>query len=259
MKFAEQKKLGPPGFDLNAVADALQLAVLGCPLLGPEFSATFPDTSSNKTTDMGTAPKWYRPPAVGAARVTVATFYVDAESGNDHNVGSKAAPFRTVSAAVAASRKTRQTHNRSEPIRQRPHQRPGLQQDKQLPPPDERQRHAGIQIYLTRGQTHWLEQTLKLGPADSSLSFSPTPAVAAAASAATGRLTDRVAGQPSFLAAPVVSGGILIPASVKWTPHDVKAGKNIWAADLSSLGVSDVPGLRLDGERVVRARLEPHL
>jgi hypothetical protein len=254
MKFAEQKKLGPPGYNLNAVADALQLAVLGCPVLEPELI----EKSGSDATDIDAAPKWYRPPAVRATRVA-ATFYVDAENGNDHNVGSKAAPFRTVAAAVVASRKTRKTLDRSKPIRQRPHQWPTLHQDKhhQLPPPDGERQRQRIQIYLAGGQTHWLEQTLKLGPADSSLSFSSTLAVAAAASAATGRLADRVAGQPTFVA-PVVSGGILIPGSVQWTPHDVKAGKNIWAADLSSLGVRDVPGLRLDGERVVRARSEPH-
>eukprot|EP00662_Eupelagonemidae_sp_cell21_P023862 gene23862-43345_t len=52
--------------------------------------------------------------------------------------------------------------------------------------------------------------------------------------------------------APEVSGGA--PLSPQWRPHDTTAGRNIWVADLSAAGLADVPGLRLNGERVVRAR-----
>jgi hypothetical protein len=83
------------------------------------------------------------------------------------------------------------------------------------------------------GTTHYITSPLTLTPAHNGLTISTRPG-------------DDAPG--------TISGGVLIPKTMVWTPHDVSGGKNIWVADLSSLQLKDVPGLRLDGDRVVRAR-----
>ena len=51
-----------------------------------------------------------------------------------------------------------------------------------------------------------------------------------------------------------ISGGAPLPAGLVWTPVNVSGGANVWAADLSRTQFADVPGLRIDGARLVRAR-----
>jgi hypothetical protein len=83
---------------------------------------------------------------------------------------------------------------------------------------------------VLRGGTHWLSETLVLTPADSGLSLR------------------------SYSGENVtVSGGVPL-SSLEWKPHDRTAGRNIWVADMAHLGLSRIPGLRLDGERVQLAR-----
>ena len=83
---------------------------------------------------------------------------------------------------------------------------------------------------LLRAGNHWLTETLVLTPADSGL---------------------RIAGYGHEEA--IVSGGVPL-TGLEWQSHDKTHGRNIFVADLSSFALNDVPGLRLRGERVVRAR-----
>lgn len=83
---------------------------------------------------------------------------------------------------------------------------------------------------VLRAGTHWLSQTLVLTPADSGLTLR------------------------SYSGESVtISGGVPL-SFLDWKPHDQTAGRNIWVADMTKAGLSRVPGLRLDGERVQLAR-----
>lgn len=85
---------------------------------------------------------------------------------------------------------------------------------------------AGRAVVL-RGGTHFLEDTLYLGPEHSGLI---------------------IAGHPGEQAE--VSGGKKL--KVAWKPYST-TGANIWVADISGQ-VDDVPGLQIDGARATRAR-----
>jgi hypothetical protein len=56
-------------------------------------------------------------------------------------------------------------------------------------------------------------------------------------------------------AMPTISGAIPL-GTLEWKPHDITGGRNIWKATIEAgvLPSNDIPGLRLNGERVVRAR-----
>ena len=52
-----------------------------------------------------------------------------------------------------------------------------------------------------------------------------------------------------------ISGGAPLPAAVAWAPVNVSGGgANVWRADLGGTQFAQVPGLRLGGARLVRAR-----
>jgi len=99
---------------------------------------------------------------------------------------------------------------------------------------------AGAAVVL-RGGTHFLEETLHLGPQHSGLTISTHPGENAQ-----------------------ISGGKLLDVSWKpynvWPGHDQDTSRstkspnpNIWVADVRRQ-VSDVPGLQIDGVRATRAR-----
>ena len=91
------------------------------------------------------------------------------------------------------------------------------------------QTKSGGLTVLLRGGTHYLKDTLTLGPQHSNLTLAAYP------------------GEK-----PVVSGGKQL--NVQWKPYNVKAGgPNIYVADVKGQ-VTDVPGLQINGERATRAR-----
>ena len=228
-------------------------------------------------------------PLSAAPRVGAAAWFVDAVAGSDANAGTQAAPFKTVAAALAASRAS-----------------PG----------------AANQIVLRAG-THFLAATAVLGPQDSGLTVQAFPGEEAWVSGgvALPPLTwapDNVSnssgvatwqtfpGQNAVFASP--PGTVLFGktpdapsceaackasfaadgACTIWTWHDktvepeyqldcyfleapgtwkpvAEAGhtsgrragppsSNVWVASLAGAGVAGVPGLRLDGARLTRAR-----
>eukprot|EP01048_Picozoa_sp_COSAG05_P022401 COSAG05_NODE_4467_length_1502_cov_1.556664_1_plen_354_part_10 len=92
---------------------------------------------------------------------------------------------------------------------------------------------AGPRTVVLRGGTHFLPETIYLGPQHSELTLMSHPGEKA-----------------------VVSGGKPL-TGLKWTkaPNPARsdlADANIWVADVT--GVSDVPGLQIDGARATRAR-----
>ena len=89
---------------------------------------------------------------------------------------------------------------------------------------------GGRNTILLRGGTYFLPETLVLTAQDSGLTLQGAP------------------GEEAWLS------GALPLANVTWRAVDVAPPHNIWAADLSALGVASAPGLRLGGERLVRAR-----
>ena len=91
-----------------------------------------------------------------------------------------------------------------------------------LPPA---QRPAAI---VLGGGNHVLEATLELGPEHSNITFVSAPGEQA-----------------------VVTGAV--PLSLKWSPFDHSQGKNIFVADVPP-SVDDIPGLRVNGGRAIRAR-----
>ena len=50
-----------------------------------------------------------------------------------------------------------------------------------------------------------------------------------------------------------MSGGRPL-SNLEWTSVNTSNGANIWAADVSSAGVEEIPGLQIDGIRATRAR-----
>ena len=88
--------------------------------------------------------------------------------------------------------------------------------------------HKDATIQL-RGGTHYLGATLELGPADSWLTIANADGEAA-----------------------VLSGGHKL-SGLSWQ-HSARCGASCWEADLSHLSIDDVPGLRVDGVREIRAR-----
>mmetsp|Transcript_735 Transcript_735/g.1309 ORF Transcript_735/g.1309 Transcript_735/m.1309 type:complete len:790 (-) Transcript_735:142-2511(-) len=85
----------------------------------------------------------------------------------------------------------------------------------------------GVAVVL-KGGTHYLPDTLHLGPQHSGLTISGFPGEHAE-----------------------VSGGQEL--KVTWTPHEVSGGSNIWVANISGQ-VSEVESLQINGERATRAR-----
>ncbi len=83
---------------------------------------------------------------------------------------------------------------------------------------------------VLRAGTYWLGETLILTPADSGLTLR------------------------SYLGEDVIISGGVPLSFLDWKPHDQTSGRNIWVADMTKAGLSRVPGLRLDGERVQLAR-----
>ena len=81
---------------------------------------------------------------------------------------------------------------------------------------------------VLRGDTHYLEAPLLLGPEHSGLTFRNYPGEA-----------------------PVVSGGKQLTTT--WSVHDVSGDKNIYVADVKSQ-IDEVPGLQINGVRSTRAR-----
>lgn len=116
-----------------------------------------------------------------------------APDGDDAASGALGSPLRSLHAAVEAARK------------------------------------SGVAVVLRSG-THFLGETLHLGPQHSGLTITAYPGEQAE-----------------------VSGGKLL--SVKWEPYKVNdtTGSNIWVADISGQ-VDDVPGLQINGARATRAR-----
>lgn len=53
---------------------------------------------------------------------------------------------------------------------------------------------------------------------------------------------------------PIISGAVPLPAGLNWQPYKTTGGANIWQASLAGTGISGVPGLRLNGTRLIRAR-----
>ena len=52
-----------------------------------------------------------------------------------------------------------------------------------------------------------------------------------------------------------VSGGVPLPVGLVWTPVDTSDGRNVWTTrSLRGSNVTDVPGLRSNGSRLIRAR-----
>eukprot|EP01051_Picozoa_sp_SAG22_P004439 SAG22_NODE_237_length_14221_cov_37.207832_16_plen_351_part_00 len=56
-----------------------------------------------------------------------------------------------------------------------------------------------------------------------------------------------------------LSGGTLLTsrsgsAAIRWQPHDLQGGRNIFKADLAAFGLAAIEGLRVDGTRVSPAR-----
>ena len=89
---------------------------------------------------------------------------------------------------------------------------------------------GGRNTILLRGGTYFLAETLVLTAQDSGLTLQGAP------------------GEEAWLS------GALPLANVTWRAVNVSPPSNLWSADLSALGVSSAPGLRLNGERLVRAR-----
>jgi hypothetical protein len=179
MTMARRKKLGPAGYDLSSVHDALQLGSRCGVEFTPAEEEASPPSASDSLDDQCSPGQ---------------CLFVDATSGSDSNAGSLAAPLRTIASAVVKSRSTAsQYSNRS--------------------------------IFLRAG-THWLSESLVLGPRDSGLTLSGYKEEDA-----------------------TVSGGVPL-TGLKWRSHDSSNGRNIWVADLSGLSLDEIPGLRLDGERV---------
>jgi len=89
---------------------------------------------------------------------------------------------------------------------------------------------GGPNTIVLRGGTYFVPQTLVLTPADSGLTLQGMP------------------GEEAWLsgAQPLIG--------VTWKAVNVSGGANVWSADLSALGIASAPGLRINGERLIRAR-----
>ena len=89
---------------------------------------------------------------------------------------------------------------------------------------------GGPNTIVLRGGTYFVPQALVLTPADSGLTLQGMP------------------GEEAWLsgAQPLVG--------VAWKAVNVSGGANVWSADLSTLGIASAPGLRINGERLIRAR-----
>ena len=89
MTMARDKQLGPPGYDLSTVHEALQLGAR----CGVDYTPTAtqdPQVNSHVNEPC---------PAGGVC------LYVDPRSGSDSNAGTLTAPLKTIAAAVALTRK----------------------------------------------------------------------------------------------------------------------------------------------------------
>ncbi len=181
MAMAKAQALGPPGYDLSIVHSALQL--------GPKCGVADDTARPHRS-----AAYQQSAPMDDCSGTCV---YVDPTKGADKSrSGTIDAPFKTISAGVAAARNA-------------------------AAPPA---------TVVLRAGTHWLSETLVLTSADSGLTLR-------------GYFGENV----------TVSGGVPL-SFLDWKPHDQTAGQNIWVADMTNAGLSSVPGLRLDGERVQLAR-----
>lgn len=129
-------------------------------------------------------------PALPKLELPEKAIYV-AVDGNDAASGSKEAPLQSLQVAVDQAAST------------------------------------GSAIIL-RGGTHFLSDTLFLGPQHSGLTITAFP------------------GEPAEL-----SGGTKL--KVSWKPYKVTGDSNIWVADVAGQ-VTEVPGLQISGARATRAR-----
>ena len=97
-------------------------------------------------------------------------------------------------------------------------------------------RHAPNATIVLRAGTFYLHETIQLGAADSGLTLQ------------------------SYQDEVVWISGAKPLTNLKWKPADLpptttrRASAPIWVADLSSIGLTEVKGLRLAGQRLVRAR-----
>ena len=89
---------------------------------------------------------------------------------------------------------------------------------------------TGVQTVVLRGGTFYLAKPIELTARHSGIAFIAHP-------------NER----------PIVSGGTPL-TGLKWTPHNVSGGSNIWVADVASPPVGGVPGLHIGGVRATRAR-----
>lgn len=185
VRTARERGLGPSGYDLRTLHDALQLETR----CGDRWAAvSSPPPQARRSKDEAA-------PCPPGRRC----LYICPTSGDDaRGTGTQAAPLRTLQRAVLAARGA------------------GAE------------RRGRATTLMLHGGVHWLQHPLQLTPEDSGLHIVG------------------IAGENV-----TVSGGIPLPGeSLKWRAHDVSSGKNIWAADLSHLGVQAMPGLRLNGRRV---------
>lgn len=89
---------------------------------------------------------------------------------------------------------------------------------------------TGVRDVVLRGGTHYLADTLHLGPEHSNIHIQAFPGET-----------------------PVVSGGVALKG-LAWKPYNVSAGgANIYVANIKGQ-VKDMPGLQIDGVRATRAR-----
>ena len=89
---------------------------------------------------------------------------------------------------------------------------------------------SGVSTVVLRGGTFYLSSPIVLDPSHSHL-----------------RIVAHEGEQP------LVSGGRPL-SNLEWTSVNTSNGANIWAADVSSAGVEEIPGLQIDGIRATRAR-----
>ena len=97
MEMARKRALGPPGYDLSTVHDALQLGTK----CGVAFSPSLAPPTPRPAAPQGGTGGLARPADV----CTGACTYVDPTKGDDEAAGTLDAPLETVAAGVAAARR----------------------------------------------------------------------------------------------------------------------------------------------------------
>ena len=89
---------------------------------------------------------------------------------------------------------------------------------------------SGSRTVILRNGTYYISETVQIPPA------------------AHGLTIEGMAGETAW-----VSGGTKLDP-IKWKPHNLTNGMNIWSADLSAFKLKSIPGLRVNGRRVSPAR-----